>query len=181
MKIQLLNTFKDHHTVAQLSAIAVDYDEWPLSNALLDKYKPELNEHFHMYQSQSNFAIFSATSALGISWQYLNYSNLLVRSVCRSHVNFHVRIILHHLDISLSHEDGFSKVKNSYIKSEYYSICDDYGVNTDETWTNGDWFYKTKCGVSDDGRKTTKRSAPDNLTRWIIAQSKGFMKKVLRR
>ena len=29
---------------------------------------------------------------------------------------FHVRIILHHLDISLPHENGFSKVKNSYIK-----------------------------------------------------------------
>ena len=37
-------------------------------------------------------------------------------------------MILHHLSISLLYEDGFSKVKNSYIKSAYYSICDDYGV-----------------------------------------------------
>ena len=35
--------------------------------------------------------------------------------------------------ISLSHEDGFSKAKNFYIKSNYYSICDDYGWNADET------------------------------------------------
>ena len=35
--------------------------------------------------------------------------------------------------ISLSHEDGFSKAKSFYIKSNYYSICDYYGVNADET------------------------------------------------
>ena len=45
---------------------------------------------------------------------------------------------MHHLSISLPHEDGFSKVKISYIKSTYYCICDDYGVNADETWINGD-------------------------------------------
>ena len=147
VKIQLLNIFKDHHIVAQTSPTAVGYDEWPLSNALWmkfynshGKYKPELNEYFHMYQCQLNFALFCATSALGISWQYFNHPNLLVRSVYRFHVYFHVRLILHDLGIPLPREDGFSKVKNAYIKSTYYSICDDYGVNTDETWMHGDWF-----------------------------------------
>ena len=54
---------------------------------------------------------------------------------------FHVRIILLHLGLSLPHEDGFSNVKNPYIKSEYYSICNDYGVNADEIWMHRDWFY----------------------------------------
>ena len=74
VKIQLLNVFEDHHIVAQLSPIAVDYDEWPLSNALWirfyknrGKYRLELNESFHMYQVQINFAMFCLTSALGIS------------------------------------------------------------------------------------------------------------------
>ena len=49
------------------------------------------------------------------------------------HVYFHVQIMLHYLGISLLHEDGFNKVKNSYIKSAYYSICDDYSVNADKT------------------------------------------------
>ena len=79
------------------------------------KYKPELNEYFHMYRSQLNFAMFCVTSALGISWQHLNHPNLLVRSVYRFHVYFHIRLILHELGIFLLHEDGFSKVKNSYI------------------------------------------------------------------
>ena len=102
------------------------YDELPLSNALWmkfynshGKYKTELNEHFHMYRCQLNCAMFCARSALDISWQHLNHPNLLVRSVYRFHVYFHVQIILHHLGISLSHEDDLSKVKNSYIKSAY--------------------------------------------------------------
>ena len=63
------------------------------------KYKPELNEYFHMYQCQLNFALFCVTSVLGISWQHLNHPNLLVRTVCRLHVYFHVPLILHELGI----------------------------------------------------------------------------------
>ena len=59
VKIKLLNIFKDRHTVAKLSDTAVGYDEGALTNALWmkfygnhGKYKPELNEYFHMYQCQ---------------------------------------------------------------------------------------------------------------------------------
>ena len=96
-----------------------------------------------MYQCQLNFALFAVTSALGISWQHLNHPNLLVRAVYRFHVYFQIRLILHELGISLSHEDGFSKVKNAYIKSAYYSIFDYYGVDANEIWMYGDWFYTT--------------------------------------
>ena len=57
--------------------------------------------------------MFYATSALGISWQHLNHTKLLVCSVYRFHVCFHVRLILHDLGISLPHEDVFDKVKNA--------------------------------------------------------------------
>ena len=46
----------------------------------------------------------------------------------------HVRITLNQLVISLPHEDGFSKINNSYIKSAYCIICDDNGVNAAEIW-----------------------------------------------
>ena len=123
----------------QLSPVPVDYDEWPLSNALgmkfynsHGKYRPDLNEYFHIGRCQLNLAMFYATSALYISWQHLNHPNLLLCSVYRFHAYFHVRIILHHLGISLPYEDGFSKTKNPYIKGAYYSICNDCGVNSDE-------------------------------------------------
>ena len=84
---------------------------------------------------------------------------------------------MHELGISLPHEDGFSKVKNAYIKSAYYSICDDYGVDPTKAWMYGDWFYRTDFAVFGHNIKATERSSPDNLTRSIITQSKGFTRK----
>ena len=73
VKIQLLNMFKDHHIVAELSPVAVGYDEWPLFTALWmkfynshDKCRPELNEYFYTYQLQLNFAMFCATLTIQI-------------------------------------------------------------------------------------------------------------------
>ena len=43
-------------------------------------------------------------------------------------------------------------------------ICNDYGVNPDETWMHGDWFYLTDYGIFDHEVKATERSPPDNLT-----------------
>ena len=53
---------------------------------------------------------------------------------------------MHELGIFLPHEDGFNKVKNAYIKSAYYSICDDF-VDANETWMHGDWFYTTDYAI----------------------------------
>ena len=106
VKIQLLNIFKHNQVVAKPSPTAVGYDEWPLSNTLWTKfynshgrYRPELNEHFHMYQCQLNFAMLCTTGALGISWQHLNHPNWILRNVYRFHAYFHVRLILHHLGV----------------------------------------------------------------------------------
>lgn len=85
-----------------------------------------------MYLCQLNFTMTCKTSALGISWQHLNHSNLLALSISRFYFYFHLRIILRHIiGISLPHEDAFSKIENAYIKSAYYIlhiVCDDYGV-----------------------------------------------------
>ena len=181
VKIQLINIFRDHHIVAKPTPTIVGYDEWPLSIALRrrvynnhGKRKLELSEYSHKYQCQLTFAMFCATSALGISWQLVNHPNLLVRAVYRFHVYFHVRLILHGLGVSLPHEDDFNKVKNAYIKSEYYIVCDVYGVNLYETWMHGDWFYPTDYGIFGHEVKVTERSPPDNLTGWIVTQTRGF-------
>ena len=121
--------------------------------------------------------MFCVTSALGISWQHLNHSNLLVHSVYRFHLYFHVRLILNDLDVSLPHEDGFSKVKNAYIKSDHYSVCDNYSVNPDKTWIHGDRLYTMDYGIFGYEVKATGRSPPDNLTWWIITQFKDFKRK----
>ena len=42
---------------------------------------------------------------------------------------------------------------------------------------HGDWFYTTDYGIFGHEVKATEWSPPDNLTRWIITQSKGFTRK----
>ena len=92
-------------------------------------------------------------------------------------MHFHIRLILLVLGISLSHEDGFSKVKNAYIKGAYYSSCDDYSVDRTKTWMYGDWFYMTDFAVFRHSIKAAERSRSDDVTRWLITQSKGFTRK----
>ena len=60
-----------------------------------------------MYWCQLNFALFCATSALGIFWQHLNHPNLLVRSAYRFHIYFHVQLILHNLGTPFPYEHGY--------------------------------------------------------------------------
>ena len=117
-----------------------------------------------MYQFQLNFAMFCATSALGISWQYLNHPSLLVRSVYRFHLDFYVRIKMHLLGISLSQEDDFSRVKTLTLKV-YTTVF----VMTMA-------LLEMKHGCMGIGFKR-QRSPPANLIRLIIAQSKGFTTK----
>ena len=42
---------------------------------------------------------------------------------------------------------------------------------------HGDWSYTTDYAIFGHEVKATEISPPDNLTQWIIAQSKGFTKK----
>ena len=81
---------------------------------------------------------------------------------------------MHELGISLPHEDRFSKVKNSYIQSVYYSIRDD--VDPSETCLYEDWFYTTDYAIFGHEVKATEKSPSDNLIRWVITQSKGLTK-----
>lgn len=90
---------------------------------------------------------------------------------------FHVWIILNHLGMALPHENNFSRVKDSYVKSVYYRTFDDSKVNANETWLNVDWFYTAEHGVFDDGGKATQSSLPSKLIQSIILQSKDFKRK----
>ena len=53
---------------------------------------------------------------------------------------YFMRIFMYDYDlgITLSREVGFNRVKKAYIKSAYYSVCDNYGVDADESWMHGD-------------------------------------------
>ena len=66
------------------------------------------------------------------------------------------------------------------MRSAYYSICDDYGLDANETWTHGDWFYTTDFRILGHEVNATERSPPGNLMRWNITQSKDFTRKSIK-
>ena len=76
---------------------------------------------------------------------------------------------------------ALARLKMIMIIVHITEFCDQYGVNPDETWMYGDWFYSPNYTIFGHEVKVTERSPADNLTRWIIPKSKGFARKGIRK
>ena len=102
----------------------------------------------------------------------LNYTkHPMIRSVYRFQVYYHVRRILKKLQTPLPHDTGFNVADNPYTESEFFKICEDYGVPNDPVRYRDEKFYWTyQRGVHwpDD------YIGLDSMTRWIIETSVGF-------
>ena len=88
-----------------------------------------------LWQTQLNFAVFCASSACGVSSAHLNYTkHPMVRAVYHFHVYYHVRQVLKRLKVPMPHKSGFDTSDNPYTSSEFFEICEDYGVSNDLMW-----------------------------------------------
>ena len=125
-----------------------------------------------LWQTQLNFAVFCASSACRVSSAHLNYTkHRMIRSVYRFHVYYHVRRILKKLQVPLPQETGFNAADNPYTESEFFKICEDYGVPNNPMRYRDEkfyWTYQRSIGWPDD------YLGPDSMTRWIIETSVGF-------
>ena len=97
--------------------------------------------------------MFCATSALCISWQHLNHSNLLVCAVYRFDVYFHARLILHNYAFLYHMKMDLARLKTMMR-----------GVHVTVSVMYGEWFYTIDYGIFGHEVKATERSPPDNLT-----------------
>ena len=180
VQLKFMDILKDHEIILNIekNRHSYDGDSWKLRNKVfiaLHSRKPKLEEYFYMYRCQLNFALYCASSALGVSMQHLNHPNMLIRSVYRFHVYYHMRLFLYRLKVALPSEERYKKTNNLYSKEDYFQICDEYGVDPLEVWLFGDWFYTEEWAVfCCNGGKRTKVAPPKNLTRWILKKSKGF-------
>ena len=110
---------------ARFPNIFVDY---PLGQMRVgDKLWTNWNKApLRLWQTQFNFAVSCASSA------HLNYTkHPMIRSVYRFHVYYHMRRILKKLQVPLPHETNFNAADNPYTESEFFKICEDYGVPND--------------------------------------------------
>ena len=95
----------------------------------------------------------------------------MIRSVYCFHVYYHVRRILKKLQVPLPHETSFNTADNPYTESEFFKICEDYGVPSNSMrYRDGKfyWTYQHGVGWPDD------YIGPDSMTRWILEKSVGF-------
>ena len=125
-----------------------------------------------LWQSQLNFTVWCASSASGVSSEHLNYTkHPMVRAVYRFHVYYHVRRVLKRLQAPLPHEAGFNSSDNSDMSSDFFEICEDYGVSNDPMWYRDEkfyWTYQHGIGWPND------YLGPNSMTRWIMEKSDGF-------
>ena len=71
----------------------------------------------------------------------------------------------------MPHETSFNTADNPYTSSEFFKICEDYGVPNDPMRYRDEKFYWTYLhGVS----WPNDYIGPDSMTRWIIEASVGF-------
>ena len=121
---------------------------------------------------QLNFAVICASSACGVSSEHLNYTkHSMVRAVYRFHIYYHARRVLKKLQVPLPHETSFNAVDNPYTVSEFFKICEDYGVPNDPIKYRDEkfyWTYQHGIGWPND------YIGPDSMTRWVIEKSDGF-------
>ena len=125
-----------------------------------------------LWQTQLNYVVFCALSACGVSSAHPNYTkHPMIRSVYRFHIYYHMRRILKKLQVPLPHETGFNAADNPYTESEFFKICEDYGVPNDPMRSRDEkfyWTYQHGVGWPDD------YIGPDSMTQWIIEKSVGF-------
>ena len=95
----------------------------------------------------------------------------MIRAVYQFHTYYHVRQVLKKLQVPLPHETSFNASDNPYMSSEFYKICEDYGVPNDPMRYRDKKFYWTyQCGV----HWPNDYLDPDSMTQWIIEKSDGF-------
>ena len=168
----VVSTMENYTFPARFLNIFVDY---PLGQMHVgDKLWTNWNEQHPMrlWKTQLNFMVWCASSACGVSSAHLNYSkHPMIRAVYRFHVYYLARRVLKRLQTPLSHETSFNTADNSYKRSEFFKICEDYRVPNDPMKYQDEEFYWTyQRGIHwlDD------YIGPDSMTRWIIEASVGF-------
>ena len=106
------------------------FTNYPLGAVRVEDQRFKHSDHykFTIWQSQLNFVVFCASSACGVSVEFLNAKEPMIRSIYRFHVYYHIRRILKILEIPLPYENSFNQYNNPYNHEKFIGICSEYGV-----------------------------------------------------
>ena len=99
--------------------------------------------NYKYWPQQLNFAVWCATCGCGVSLKDLSRPSLtkwpmIIQGFLKFHVYFTVRRVLYELGVPLPDEDAFDQINNTYTKSRFEALCNEFGiVNADFRWIRG--------------------------------------------
>ena len=94
--------------------------------------------NYKYWPQQLNFAVWCATCGCGISLAELERWPKIIQGFLKFHVHFTVRRVLYELGVPLPDEDAFEQTNNTYTKSSFEALCNEFGVvNADFRWIRG--------------------------------------------
>ena len=153
------------------------FTNYPLGAVRVEdqRFKDWDHYKFTIWQSQLNFVVFCASSACGVSVEYLNTKEPMIRSIYRFHVYYHIRRILKILEIPLPYENSFNKYNNPYNHEKFIGICSEYGSSNDLTkWRNQKYFSTWQSRAWETGKPGMSYINENSFSRWIIEKSDGL-------
>ena len=94
--------------------------------------------NYKYWPQQLNFAVWCATCGCGISLKELGKWPSIIQGFLKFHVYFTIRRVLYELGVPLPDEDAFNQTNNTYSKSAFEALCNEFGVvNADFRWIRG--------------------------------------------
>ena len=164
--------------------IIANRDKVPMSDPRFNRLNASrgaktLDDYFMYFRCQLNFAIFCATTALGISYQHLTQGSPLMRSVYKFHVYYHIHRILKQLEVPLPHDVSFKKFANPYKKASYFEVCSEYGVDTNILFIRGGWYYEATNAIFGEGYRMNGTNVDGNYCSWMLTNSQGLTSNAL--
>ena len=94
--------------------------------------------NYKYWPQQLNFAVWCATCGCGVSLEELSKWPKIIQGFLKFHVYFTTRRVLYELGVPLPDEDAFNQINNTYTKSAFEALCNEFGVvNADFRWIRG--------------------------------------------
>ena len=94
--------------------------------------------NYKYWPQQLNFAVWCATCGCGVSLFELERWPKIIQGFLKFHVYFTVRRVLYELGVPLPDQDAFNQTNNTYTKSAFEALCNEFGVvNADFRWIRG--------------------------------------------
>ena len=94
--------------------------------------------NYKYWPQQLNFAVWCATCGCGISLEEIERWPMIIQGFIKFHVYFTTRRVLYELGVPLPDESAFDQTNNTYTKSAFEALCNEFGVvNADFRWIRG--------------------------------------------